>query len=989
MSGLANGGIYASLAVALVLIYRATEVINFAQGAIATFTTYIAWQLMDWGLEYWEGFALTLVIAFVGGFLLELVAIRPVERRGNQLTVVIAAIGLLILVEGAVGWIWGNQVKFMPSAFPPHIYNVGGVAFSRQDLSTIAISIAAVVVLWLFFQFTKVGLAMRAAAVRPSAARLVGVRVSWMLSLGWGLAAVLGAVAGMMAAASPSVLLQPTMMDGILIYAFAAAVLGGLESAAGAVVGALLIGVGLNLLSAYVELGDAPAAPAGGVRDHARRSARQAVRPVRTHAGAQGMRVRTSTAIGVAATLIVGAVIVLLPYGLSDYHRSTGATVAVYFTAILALNLVTGYTGQISIGHGAFMAVGGYATAILTHDHGWNDLATLPVSALCGFVAGVIVGLPALRLTGVYLALTTFAVALAVPQLVSNYPNFTGGVPGLSLPTHTGLWLYDVSWAVAGFVFVVAWLLLRGRTGRAFRAVRDSDIAAASSGISLPVYKTVAFGISAAMAALAGSMFVLVNNYVSPDDVRAVVVALHPDRRGRRRARVPVGSACGIHFRRPSADRANHREHRLVSVGTGALRGSGHLGDGPDPAWGRESLAAGLAFRIQDRSTFRHTPRHGGQMTRRMKGALVLAVFAIAAAAVSAAFASTSLAPGVTKTTITIGGTFPLTGPAALYGVIPKAESAYFSYVNNHGGVNGRKINFKYYDDGYNPANTVPLTKKLVQQDKVFAVYGSLGTEPILATRDYLNQAKVPQVLVATGDSYWATQGKKYPWTIGFQPDYPGESSIYGKFIASKVPQAKIGVLMQDDAYGENYYNGLVAGLGDSKSKIVDVEKYDATQTDVSSQIVKLKAAGANVVVLFSLPTQTIDALVVITKIGWKPVTFINNVSASPLFMGLAQKNGANVENDISATYLQDTINNPNTPTAKLYKSILSTYDSGADPNDANNLYGVASRVDDGDRAQVAGSKPDASGPDERADQHEQLDEPVPVPGNQDVHELD
>ena len=253
ISGLANGGIYASLAVALVLIYRATEVINFAQGAIATFTTYVAWQLIDWGLSYWPAFALTLGIALVGGFALELVAIRPVERRGSQLTVVIAAIGLLILVEGSVGWIWGNGVKFMPAPFPSHIYYLGGVAFSRQDLSTIAISIASVVLLWAFFQFTKVGLAMRAAAVRPEAARLVGVRVSWMLSLGWGLAAVLGAVAGMMAAASPSVLLQPSMMDGILIYAFAAAVIGGLESAAGAVIGALLIGVLLNLLGSYVS----------------------------------------------------------------------------------------------------------------------------------------------------------------------------------------------------------------------------------------------------------------------------------------------------------------------------------------------------------------------------------------------------------------------------------------------------------------------------------------------------------------------------------------------------------------------------------------------------------------------------------------------------------------------------------------------------------------------------------------------------------------
>jgi branched-chain amino acid transport system permease protein len=253
VSGLANGGIYASLALALVLIYRATQVINFAQGAIATFSTYVAWQLMTWGLSYWPAFFLTLLIAFVGGTLLELVAIRPVERRGNILTVVIATLGLLILVEGSVGWIWGAEIRFMPSAFPAKGIHVHGVAFSLQDIGTIGISIASVIVLWALFQFTKIGLAMRAAAFRPDAARLVGVRVSWMLSLGWGLAAVLGAVAGMMAAASPSVLLQPNMMDGVLIYAFAAAVLGGLESPAGAVVAGLLIGAMLNLLGSYVS----------------------------------------------------------------------------------------------------------------------------------------------------------------------------------------------------------------------------------------------------------------------------------------------------------------------------------------------------------------------------------------------------------------------------------------------------------------------------------------------------------------------------------------------------------------------------------------------------------------------------------------------------------------------------------------------------------------------------------------------------------------
>ena len=349
-------------------------------------------------------------------------------------------------------------------------------------------------------------------------------------------------------------------------------------------------------------------------------------------------------------------------------------------------------------------------------------------------------------------------------------------------------------------------------------------------------------------------------------------------------------------------------------------------------------------------------------MTKYRKGVLALAVLVLGAVAASAALAGGAATPGVAKRTITIGGTFPLTGPAQLYAAIPKAEAAYFSYVNAHGGVNGRQIVFKVYDDGYNPANTVPLTKKLVEQDKVFAVYGSLGTAPNLATRDYLNKAGVPQVLLATGDSYWGAQYKKYPWTIGYNPSYPGESRVYGKFIAAKVPQAKIGVLVQDDAYGANYYNGLLQGLGDAKAKIVDTEKYDATQTDVSQQVVKLKAAGANVFALFALPTQTIDALVVATKIGWKPVTFINNVSASPLFLGLAVKSGANLDGDITTDYLYDYINNPNTAVATLYKSILSTYDKGADPNDSGNLYGVASAWTMVQALKQAGSSPTRSG---------------------------
>jgi branched-chain amino acid transport system substrate-binding protein len=313
----------------------------------------------------------------------------------------------------------------------------------------------------------------------------------------------------------------------------------------------------------------------------------------------------------------------------------------------------------------------------------------------------------------------------------------------------------------------------------------------------------------------------------------------------------------------------------------------------------------------------------------------------LVAASGSAAPAPTAT-PGVTSSQVTIGGTFPLTGPAALYGVIPKAENAYYQWVNAHGGVNGRKIVFKVLNDQYNPAMTVPLTHQLVEKDHIFADVNSLGTAPNIAIRPYLNQQKVPQVLVATGDSYWAAQYKQYPWTIGFQPDYPGESNIYGQYIHQNMPTAKIGVLEQDDSYGQNYYNGLVAGLGSSASNIVDVEKYDATQTDVSSQVAKLAQSGATVFALFAIPTQTIDALVVATKLGWKPTTFINNVSASPLFMADAVQSGADIDNDISTNYLLDVVNHPNSVDTKLYKSILTKYDKGANPIDSNNIYGMA-----------------------------------------------
>jgi branched-chain amino acid transport system permease protein len=253
VAGLASGSIYALLALAIVIIYRSTGVVNFAQGEMATFTTFIAWTLVDHGLGYWPAFALTLLIAFVGGIALERTIIRPVEGK-PVVTVVILTIGLFIMLGGLTNWIWKAEVRSFPPSrpFPTSAWDLGGVAISKQDVGILLVTFALVGGLWALFQLTKLGLALRASAVNPTASRLVGIRVGWMLALGWGLAAAIGAVAGLFtAAASPP--LEPNMMRPILIYAFAAAVVGGLESPVGAVIGGLAIGVALNLIATYDE----------------------------------------------------------------------------------------------------------------------------------------------------------------------------------------------------------------------------------------------------------------------------------------------------------------------------------------------------------------------------------------------------------------------------------------------------------------------------------------------------------------------------------------------------------------------------------------------------------------------------------------------------------------------------------------------------------------------------------------------------------------
>jgi branched-chain amino acid transport system permease protein len=247
MAGLATGGVYASLALALVMIYHATHLVNFAQGEMAMFSTYLAWSLIDAGMPYWPAFALTVGISFVAGIVIERVVIRPVEHA-PVLAVVVVFIALLVILNSVAGWIYTYTIKPFPSPFPQEM--ALGRFMSPHELGAIGVTLLVLVALFLFFRFTPLGLAMRAAAQNPASARLVGIRVGWMLALGWGLAAAVGAVAGMMMA--PIVYLDPNMMTGILLYAFAAALLGGIDSPLGAVVGGFAVGVLENVLGAFV-----------------------------------------------------------------------------------------------------------------------------------------------------------------------------------------------------------------------------------------------------------------------------------------------------------------------------------------------------------------------------------------------------------------------------------------------------------------------------------------------------------------------------------------------------------------------------------------------------------------------------------------------------------------------------------------------------------------------------------------------------------------
>ncbi|HSC92115.1 MAG TPA: ABC transporter substrate-binding protein [Gaiellaceae bacterium] len=330
-------------------------------------------------------------------------------------------------------------------------------------------------------------------------------------------------------------------------------------------------------------------------------------------------------------------------------------------------------------------------------------------------------------------------------------------------------------------------------------------------------------------------------------------------------------------------------------------------------------------------------------MTRLLATLVLVALAAVPAA--GARSDAPAADPGVTATTVTLGATVPLSGPAVLFGALAPGAKAYFDYVNSRGGVNGRQIAFTYRDDGYEPARTITETRRLVQEDGVFAIFASVGTANNLAVRPLLNAMKVPQLFVGDGSSALSGTPKRYPWTMGYLPSYVGEGAMYGRNIARTRPRARIAVLAEDSPLGLDLLAGLRRGLVGSKAKIVAVQRHDPTAVDVASQVASLRASKADTLLLFTTPLFFIRGAIAVNKLGWKPQLYVNSISIEPSVMATAAASAPRVVRDaISMVWLKD----PTNPRwakdrgVRLYRQLMARYCSGCRVGDVYHYAGMA-----------------------------------------------
>jgi branched-chain amino acid transport system substrate-binding protein len=339
----------------------------------------------------------------------------------------------------------------------------------------------------------------------------------------------------------------------------------------------------------------------------------------------------------------------------------------------------------------------------------------------------------------------------------------------------------------------------------------------------------------------------------------------------------------------------------------------------------------------------------------------LLAALAALVVAIPGAYAQPQQTPGVTSTTILLGGTGPLSGPEVGYAGVLVGANAYCKYVNANGGVRGRKIEYRYYDDAYDPARTVQNIRRLVQQDRVFAIFNQIGTEHNLAVRAFLNAGKVPQLFGGTGLRKIGREYRRYPWTMGYLPSFFAEARLYGRHVVATRRGARIAVLHEASDYGREMLAGLRAGIG-RRARVVATQTYEVTDTDLSSQIVQLRRSRANVLMLFTLPRQTVSSFIAAGRLGWRPATYVNAVSADPAVLKIAQITAGNKtgENTITLAWMKDASNpaNAKDPAIRLYRRIMRRFAPERNANEVVHMYGMAVAYSMVEALKAAGRNP-------------------------------
>jgi branched-chain amino acid transport system permease protein len=590
-----------------------------------------------------------------------------------------------------------------------------------------------------------------------------------------------------------------------------------------------------------------------------------------------------------AALVALGVVgLLALPLAVPRYFVFLACLIVVNAVVAIGLNLLSGYTNQLSFGHAGFLAIGAYTAALATiHFPGLPVPATLLVAGVVTGLVGLALGVPCLRLEGLYLAMATLAFGFVAVEAILNLDGLTRGADGLRVPAgHLGPWAlttdvrrYYLAVVVGGLMVLAARNLARSRTGRALLALRESEIAAQASGVHLAAYKTLAFVVSAFYTGVAGGLFAFVVGFLSPDafdvflsvDFVAMIIV-----GGLGSVAGSVAGAAALTVLHDVL--AGFQNYRPLIFGVILIACMLFLPGGIASAFGSRRRGIPGVHRASEEEEAMRTAL-----------ALMVALVALVGGPPPAD------AQGVTDTEIVLGCSNSFSGPLAFTGeqATKYGVDLYVKVVNEAGGIHGRKIRTVYYDDGYKPQEAVANTKKLVEQDRVFAVIAPQGTAPVAATLDYLEEQKVPLLFPFQGSPI--TRGKKL--VFSGMTLYDRQSRMMIDYLAGPRKYKRFATIYQDDEYGKAFLTAFEKDLGRHRLKMVAAESVKRGATDVSAQMAKLQAARPEVLFLVLTPGPGAQALKERQKIGWTGVVV---VSSGPLtderYLGLAGEASEGVE---------------------------------------------------------------------------------------------